>query len=144
MTNDQRFMGLLSISYAFKKTVLSYTFTFFLTCSVFGTIPPPSFSPYLPVCHFFFFIKSPQPRSHKSYLRSKTFLNIWAVPSSAVFCSNTVLVTTPSSIHFLSFFDVLPSALTTTGMTLMLLIFTFFSFLSLVLGISQFFPSLFH
>ena len=104
----------------------------------------PPFLPYLPVCHFFFFIKSPQPRSHKSYLRSKTFLNIRAVPSSAVFCSNTVLVTTPSSIHFLSFFDVLPSALTTTGMTLMLLIFTFFSFLSLVLGISQFFPSLFH
>ena len=42
------FMGLLPISYVFKKPVLSYTFTFFLTCSVFGTISLP-----LPICHFF-------------------------------------------------------------------------------------------
>ena len=31
ITNVQRFMGLLSISYVFKKPVLSYTFTLFLT-----------------------------------------------------------------------------------------------------------------
>ena len=65
-----------------------------------------------PFAHFF------------SYLQSKTFLNIRAVPSSAGFCSNAVLITTPSSsIHFFSFFGVLPSAPTTTGMNLMLLMF---------------------
>ena len=85
-----------------KKLVLFYTFTFFLTSSVFGTISLP-----LPICPFatsFFFIKSPQPRFHKSYPQSKTFLNIQAVPSSAVFCSNAVLITTPSSsMHFFEF-----------------------------------------
>ena len=40
------------------------------------------------------------------------------------FCSNAMHITTPrSSLHFFSFFDVLPSAPTTTGMTLMLLMF---------------------
>ena len=65
-----------------KKPVFSCNFTFFLTCSVFGTI-------YLPlsICHFFFFIKSPQPRFHKSYPQSKTFLNTQVAPSRAVFCS---------------------------------------------------------
>ena len=44
-----------------------------------------------------------------------------AVPSSAVFSSNAVLLTTlSSSMQFFSFFDVLPSAPTTTGMILML------------------------
>ena len=120
ITNDQRFMGLLLISYAFKKPVLSYTFTFFPTCSVFGAISFPSPLAHLPL--FFFFIKSPQPCLHRSYLQSKTFLITRAVPSSAAFCSNAVLIATPSSsMHFFSFFDVLPSAPTTTGMTLMLL-----------------------
>ena len=128
ITNNQRFMGLLSISYVcFQKPVLSYTFTFFLICSVFGTISLP-----LPICHFFFFFfffKSPQPRFHKSYRQSKTFLNVRAVSSSAVFCSNVVLITTPSlSMHFFSFFDMLPSAPTTTGVTLMLLMFHILDF----------------
>ena len=48
---------------------------------------------------------------------------IRAVPSSGVFCSNVVLITPSSSMHFFSFFDVLPSATTTTGMTLMLPVF---------------------
>ena len=32
----------------------------------------------------------PQPHFHKSYPQSKTFLNIQAIPISAVFCSNAV------------------------------------------------------
>ena len=48
-----------------------------------------------------------------------------------------MFIRTPSSsMHFFSFFDVLPSA---TGMTLMLLMFHIFLFLSLVSGISQLF-----
>ena len=66
---------------------------------------------------------SPEPCFHKSYLQSKTFLNLRAVPSSAVFCSSAVLIATASFMHFFSFFDVLPSAATTTGMTLMILMF---------------------
>ena len=84
----------------------------------------PSPSPFATFFSFFFFFKSPQPRFHKSYRQSKTFLNVRAVSSSAVFCSNVVLITTPSfSMHFFSFFDMLPSAPTTTGVTLMLLMF---------------------
>ena len=75
--------------------------------------PPPHLS--------VFFIKS---HFHKFYPQSKTFLNIRAVLSNAAFCSNAVLITTSSfTMHFSSFFDVLPSASTTTGMTLMLLVF---------------------
>ena len=125
----------------FQKLALSYTSTFFLTCSSFGTI-----SLLLPIglFAFFVFIKSPQPRFYKCYPQSKTFVNIQAVPSSAVFCSNAVLITTSSSMHFFCSFDVLPIAPTTTGMTLMLLKFHIFLFLSLVPGISQFFPFPFH
>ena len=84
----------------------------------------PSPSAFATFFSFFFFFKSPQPRFHKSYRQSKTFLNVRAVSSSAVFCSNVVLITTPSfSMHFFSFFDMLPSAPTTTGVTLMLLMF---------------------
>ena len=116
-------MSLLFISYAFKKPVLSYTFTFFLIFSVFGTISLP-----LPICPFATFFsllyQIPPTSFYKSYPQSKTFLNIRAVPSNAVFCSNAVLLTTPSSsMHFFSFFDVLLSAPTTTGVTLMLLMF---------------------
>ena len=74
-----------------------------LLLSVFGAIS-------LPICHFFSFIRSPQPHFHKPYAQSKTFLSMQAVPNSAVFCSSAVLITTPSSsVHFFSFFDVLPS-----------------------------------
>ena len=87
-------------------------------------------SPY-PFATFFFFcfLNSPQPRSHKPYPQYKTFLNIQAAPSSAAFCNNAVFLTTPSSsMHFFSFFDVLPSDPTTTGMTLELLVFHSFDF----------------
>ena len=95
--------------------ILSHLFIFS------NNFPPP---PHLPICLFFFFIKLPQSRFHKSYPQSKTFLNILAVPRSAVFCSNAVPITTyGSSMHFFSFFDVLPSASTTSGMTLILLMF---------------------
>ena len=80
----------------------SYTFTFFLT--------------------WFFF--SPQPHFHKPYTQSKTFFNIRAVPSSAVFCSNAVVITGPIfSMQIFSFFDVLPSGPITTGIAFILLIF---------------------
>ena len=98
----------------YSKPIPSYTFTFFFTCLVFETLslPLPHFSP------------SPHPRFHKPYRQSKTFLNIQAVRSSAVFCSKAVLITPPSSsMQFLSFFDVLPSAPTTTRLTLMFLMF---------------------
>ena len=117
ITIDQRFMGLLSISLISKTcTFLYFYILLFLTCLVFGTISLSLLSPpHLPICHFF--IKSLQP----CYPQSKTFLNIKAVPSKAVFCSNAVLITSPSfSMHFFSFFDVLPSAPSTTGMTLIL------------------------
>ena len=66
MTKDLWFIAHLL---CFQKPVPFYTFTFFLTCSVFF---------------------------YKLYLHSKTFLNIQAVLGSAVFCSNAVLITTPS------------------------------------------------
>ena len=74
----------------------------------------------------------PQSLFHKPYPQSKTFLNIRAVPSSAVLRSNTVLITTPScSMQFFNSLDVLSSAPTTTGMTLMLLMFHIFFYFSL-------------
>ena len=112
-------MCLLSISYVFKSLyfpILLHSFSLF---SFWNNFPPPLHLP-----PFFFFIKSPQPRFHKFYPQYKTSLNIRAVPNSAVFCSNPGLITTPSSsMHFFSFFDALPSAPTTTGMTLILLMF---------------------
>ena len=79
---------------------------------------------YLPILlHFFHLIFSlPQPRFHKPYLQSKTFLNIRAVLGIAVFSSNAVLMIGPSfSMQFFGFFDMLPSSPTITRMTLMLL-----------------------
>ena len=112
-------MGLLSISYVFKKLyfpILLYSFSPDQFLEQFST---PS-----PFSTFFLSTLPQQPRSQKSYLHSKTFPNIPTVPSSAVFCSNAVLITTPSSsMPFFSFFDVLPSAHITTRMTLMLLMF---------------------
>ena len=93
--------------------ILSYLFSFW-------NLFPPLLLPHL----FFFSFPSTHPYFHKPYPQSKTFLNIQAVPSSAVFCGNAVLITTPSSsMQFFSFFEVLPSAPTTTGMTLMFLMF---------------------
>ena len=84
----------------------------------------PSPSPVAHLPPFFFFIKSPQPCFHKSYPQSKTFLNTQAVLSSAIFCSNAVLIATPSSsMHFFTFFDPVAISPTTTGMTLMLRVF---------------------
>ena len=98
----------------FQKPVPSYSFTFFLTCSIFGTISLP-----LSIRHFFPF---PQSRFHRPYSQSKTFLNIRAHPTSAIFCSNAVLITMPSySMNFFNLFDVLPSTPTTTEMTLIFL-----------------------
>ena len=112
-------MGLLSISYVFKKLyfpILLYSFSPVQFLEQFST----------PSTFFAFFFINPPPTTpfQKFYLHSKTFLNIPAVPSSAVFCSNAVLITTPSSsMHFFSFFHVLPSAPVTTRMTLILLMF---------------------
>ena len=110
------------LSPMFSKTcTFLYFFTFFFTCSVFGTISFP-----LPSCHYFtiLFFKSPIPPYNPVSTNLIHNLNLRVVPSSAVFCSIVVLIITPSSsMHFLSFFDVLPSAPTTTGVTLMLLMF---------------------
>ena len=81
---------------------------------------------YFPILlHFFHLIFSlPQPRFHKPYLQSKTFLNIRAVLSIALFWSNAVIMIGPSfSVQFFGFFDMLPSSPTITRMTLMLLMF---------------------
>ena len=101
----------------FQNPVPSYTFRFCLICSVSGTVSlllslPHLPSPLVPDSHF-----------QKSYPQSKAFLNIRALPRSAVFYINAVLMLTPSYIQFFSFFDVLPSAPSTTGMVLMLLMF---------------------
>ena len=140
-TNYQRLMGLLPISYVFKN-LPSSTFTFFLTISVFGAISHP-----LPIPHFSQKNLPPSnPVFHQPYSQSKTFLNMRPVPGSAIFCSNAVLITTPSSsMQFSSFFDLLPSAPTTTGMTLMrlmlhIILISFFS--SRYLLIFSFFFSL--
>ena len=124
----------------FSKTC-TFLYFYILSClfSFWNNFPPPSHLPLL-----FFFSKSPT-CFHKSYLQSKTFLNVWAVPSSAVFCSNAVLTTAPSSsMHFFSFFDVLPSTPTTTGMTLMLLMFQILLISLFGSCISRFFRSYFH
>ena len=74
--------GFIDHLLCFQKPLPSYTFTFFFTFSS---------------SHHFY----------KPYLQSKTFFNIWAVPSSAVSSSNAVLITNPSSsMQFFSFFDV--------------------------------------
>ena len=101
----------------FSKTcTFLYFFTFFFTSSVFGTISFPR-----PSCHYFF-LQIPPSNPVSTNLTHN--LNLRVVPSSAVFCSIIVLIITPSSsMHFLSFFDVLPIAPTTTGMTLTLLMF---------------------
>ena len=139
-TNYQRLIGLLPISYVFKN-LPSYTFTFFLTSSVFGAISHP-----LPIRHFYPKNLPPSnPVFHQPYPQSKTLLNMRPVPSSAIFCSNAVLTTPSSSMQFSSFFDLLPSAPTTTGMTLMrlllhIILISFFS--SRYLLIFSFFFSL--
>ena len=91
--------------------ILSYLFSFLELFS--------SPSPF-PI---FFFLLPPPPLFPQTYLESKIFLNIQAVPS-AVFYSNAVLITTlSSSIQFFSFLDALPSAPAPPGMTLMFLMF---------------------
>ena len=124
--NKWRFMGLLSIS-LFSKPVLSYTFTFFCFWPVqfLEQIPSPySPSPFahLLICHFL--SNHPNPVSTTLTRNLKPCLIYELSLAKAVFCSSAVLITTPSSsMHFFCFFDVLPSAPTTTGMILMLLMF---------------------
>ena len=100
-----------------------------------------------PVASFFLFflfqISTPSPVSTNLIHNLKLSLIYELSLAVLFFCSNAVLITIPSSsIHFSSFFDMLPSAPTTTGMTLMLLMFHIF-FFSLVPRTSQVFPSLF-
>ena len=69
------------------------------------------FSSPSPLPHFFSLL---QPPFHKIYWQSKTFLNLQAVPTGAVFCSNSVLIKSPCfSVPFFSSFDVPPIAPTT-------------------------------
>ena len=94
-------------------SILSHLFSFW-NLSLPSSIPP-SPSLFFPTHHC----------SHKLYPQSKIILNVWTVFSRAVFCSNTVLTTTRSSMQFFSFFNMLPKASTTTGMTLQLLMYYF-------------------
>ena len=110
------FRHLLSNSYVFKNVylpilyILSHLFRFW--------------NPFLPPPPSPAFLFLPHPRFHKLYKQSKSSLNSCAFSSSAVFCSNAALITTPSSsVKFFSFFYVLPSGPNTTGTTLMLLMF---------------------
>ena len=110
-------MGLLSIYYVFKNLQLPILLHSFSPDQFLEPFPSPS--PFLT-----FFSPPSHPRFHKPYPQSKTFINIRSVPSSAVFCSNAMLLTTSSSsMLFFSFFEVLPSAPTNTEMISMLLIF---------------------
>ena len=99
----------------FSKTC---TFLYFHIASHLFGFGNPSPSPP-PFSHFFL----PHHCPLKLYPQSKTFLDVEAVPNSAAFCSKSVLIETSSSMQAFSFFDVLTSAPTTTGMALMLLMF---------------------
>ena len=110
------------------KQVISYVFTnlylptLLHSFSPFQLLKPFPLPLHLP--HLFYFFPSHHSHILKPYLQSKTFLNIRAVPSSAVFCRNDVLITAASSfVQFSSFLDVLSNSPTATGMTLMLLMF---------------------
>ena len=66
-----------------------------------NNFPPP---PHSPVFFFLFQILPPTPFP-------QTSSSVRAVPSSAVFCGNAMVITTPNfSLNFFSFFDMLPSA----------------------------------
>ena len=118
ITNNQRFIGLLSIFHVFENLYLP------ILLHSFSPVWFWFLEPFLSSSHFPIFFSISHPHFCKPYLQSKTFLNIRAVPSSAVFCSNVVFRTThTTSIQFFRFFDVLQSTPTTTGMTLMLLMF---------------------
>ena len=85
------FIGLLSISFVFKNLylpilLLSFSPVQFLEPFPFPPLSPPPSS-------------SPHPLSHKPYPQSKTFLNIQAVLSSAVFCSNAVIIQRPVLLY---------------------------------------------
>ena len=73
ITNDQRFMFLISISNVFKSLYFPILLHSFSPVQVLQEFPCPYLFTHLP---FFFFIKSPQPCFHKSYPQSKTFLII--------------------------------------------------------------------
>ena len=105
-------MGLFLISNVFKNLYLPILLHSFPPVQFLEQFPSP-----LPIPHFF---SLSQPYFHKPYLQYKTILNIWAVHRSAVSCCNVVLIVSPSSsMQFLSFFDVLRSVPTTTGITWM-------------------------
>ena len=107
-------MGILPTSYVFENLQLPILLHYFALVQCLEPFPSP--------CPFPIFSFLPYPHFHKPYLQSKSFLNTWAVPNNAAFCSDAVLITTPSSsIQFFSFFYVLPTDPTTTGITLMLL-----------------------
>ena len=127
----------------FSKTC---TFLYFYILShllsFWKSFPPPA---HLPICLFivlFFIFIFFSLSNHPNLVSTNLIRNLKPALicelslSSGVFCSNPVLITTPiSSLHFFCFFDELPSALSTTGMTLMnsfLFIRTISGFLALI------------
>ena len=131
------------ISYVFKNLYFPILLHSFSPVLFLKQFPSTSLFACLPL---FFFLCQITPTPFPQILSAiKTFLNIRTVPSSAVFCSNAVFIKTPSSsMYFFSFFDVLPSAPTTTGMTLMLLMFHILLISLFSSWFLSIFPSLFH
>ena len=96
IANGRRFMGLLSI-YCVSKT---FNFIILSSLSPFFKIPFLNVNLNLsPTSHLSYIFVSPLSRFFKTYYQSKTFLNIWAVPSSAVFSNNAVLITFPVLLY---------------------------------------------
>ena len=142
ITNDQRFMGLLSISYVFKNLYFPILLHSFSSVKFLEKFPSPCPFAHLPFHGFIFYFIFFSLSNHPNHVSTNLIRNLKPALicelslSSAVFCSNPVLITTPiSSMYFFSFFDVLPSAPTTTGITLMnsfLFIRTISGFLALI------------
>ena len=93
-SHNNGFMGLLSISYVFKNLYHPILLHYLSSVQFLEHFPSPS--PFS-IFFFFFSFAFPQPCFHKPNPQYKTFLKIRVVLSSAIFCSNDVLITTPSS-----------------------------------------------
>ena len=90
-----------------------------------------------------FFPFSPPPFSKNLICNLKPSLIYKLSLAVFFFCSNTGLITTPSSSkQFFSFFDMLPSAPTTSRMALLIILIFHILLISLFSSWYQFFPSL--
>ena len=129
-------LGLLSFSYVFKNL--------YLPILLHSSSPVHFLEPFLSPPLFTTFFLFPYPGFHKPYPQYKTFLNKRTVLNCAVFCSKYCPHNKCPHKLFFSFFDLLPSAPTITGMISLFnfwyLSIVYFSFsltlMSPVIGIS--------